>query len=57
MLYVEERKIKQNGSFAFFVLLINIETANTTFDGVPIMTESMPEFGLKRPCAKESFSR
>ena len=31
--------------------------ANTTFDGVPIMTESMPEFGLKRPCAKESFSR
>ena len=40
-----------------FVLLINIETANTTFDGVPIMTASMPEFGLKRPSAKESFSR
>lgn len=39
------------------VLLIIIETANTTFDGVPIMTASMPEFGLKRPCAKESFSR
>ena len=36
-------------------ILVWLQIANTTFDGVPIMTASMPEFGLKTLCAKESL--